>query len=138
MYSRTHKTVRGTAGAFAEVINTTTYTTKITIHNKHVFAIPDLIVRDIIPISDDKRIKVLLRKPDGLADSKDGQTLDKADGLKIRWQAMVDGKGGEKEGKFEWVWNVDAGAQIKLDAEWEVKAPSDLPHSEFADVFGGF
>jgi len=36
----------------------------------------------------------------------------------------VDGKGGEKEGKFEWKWEVGSGAKVNLEAEWEIK-PSE-------------
>lgn len=119
--------MRSVSGSFAEATNTTIYTSKTTIHNKHAFAISDLIVRDVVPMSGDKRVKVILRKPEGLADARDGVIVDlKQGGLKARWEKLVDGKGGEKEGKFEWTWKVDSGAQIKLEAEWEVKAPADV------------
>jgi hypothetical protein len=125
-YSRSARTVKSASGSFAEVTNTSTYISKITIHNKHAFAISDLVIRDVIPMSDDKRVKVILRKPEGLCDAKDGEVVDmKRDGLKVNWEKVVDGKGGEKEGKFEWRWKVDPGAQVKLEAEWEVKAPAD-------------
>jgi hypothetical protein len=130
-YARSARTVRSSAGTFAEVYNTTTYTSKITIHNKHPFPISELTVRDAVPLSDDKRIKVILRKPTGLADAKDGQVVDlKNNGLKVQWEKIVDGKGGEKEGRFEWLWKVEGGAQIKLEAEWEVKAPADIRWNE--------
>jgi hypothetical protein len=81
----------------------------------------------VVPTCEDKRVKVILRKPEGLADAKDGEAVDlKKDGLKVGWEKLVDGKGGEKEGRFEWSWKVDAGSQVKLEAEWEVKAPADI------------
>jgi hypothetical protein len=128
MYWRSSRTVKSAAGTFAEVTNTTTYTTKITIHNKHAFAISDLVVREVVPMSDDRRVKVILRKPEGLADAKDGDVVMdlKKDGLRMNWEKTVDGKGGEKEGMFAWTWQVESGAQIKLEAEWEVKAPADI------------
>lgn len=130
-YTRSGRTVRSPGGAFSEVVNTTTYTTKITIHNKHAFALADLRVRDIVPMSDDKRVKVILRKPAGLADAKDGQVVDvKSDGnqtgLQTMWEKAVDGSGGEKEGRYEWKWKVDGGAKVTFEAEWEIKAPADL------------
>jgi len=85
-------------------------------------------------MSEDKRIKVILRKPVGLADAKDGQVVDMQNGLKVSWEKVVDGKGGEKEGRFEWLWKVDAGSQVKMEAEWEVKAPADVKWAE--SVFG--
>lgn len=80
----------------------------------------------------DKRLKVILRKPKDLADAKAGQVVDLNDGLKVRWTDVVEGKGGEKEGQFEWLWKVEAGAKVTLDAEWEVKAPSDISWYEHA------
>lgn len=136
-YSRTSRTVRSTGGAFTEAVNTTTYTTRISIHNKHQFPIANLIVRDVIPTSDDKRAKVILRKPEGLADAKDGQLVDlKKDGLKVSWESLAEGKGGEKEGRFEWKWKVDSGAKVALEAEWEVKAPADIAWAETSTLFG--
>ncbi len=126
-YSRTSKTVKSSGGAFSEVTNTTTYTTTISIHNKHQFHISDLIVRDIIPTCEDKRVKVVLRKPEGLADAKEGEWVDIGkEGLKVGWEKVVDGKGGEKDGKFEWRWKIGSGAKVKLEAEWEVNAPGEI------------
>ena len=128
-YSRSVKTARSSGGTFAEVTNTTTYTNTTTIHNKHRFPLSEIIIRDVIPTAEDKRIKVLLRKPDGLVDAKDGQVVDLKklkDGLKVRWSPLVDGKGGEKEGRFEFMWKVDAGAKVTVQSEWEVKTPADL------------
>jgi hypothetical protein len=125
-YSRSARTVRSAAGTFAEAFHTTTYTSKIIIHNKHAFTISELVVRDVVPTCEDKRVRVILRKPEGLADAKDGQVVDLKDGLKVGWEKVADGKGGEKEGRFEWLWKVDAGSQVKLEAEWEVKAPDHV------------
>jgi hypothetical protein len=92
-------------------------------------------IRDVLPLSEDKRVKIILRKPDGLADAKDGQVVDlKApnQGLKVRWSPLVDGKGGEKEGRFEFGGKVDAGAKVTVECQWEVKAPADLMWHEAA------
>ncbi|TFK61692.1 hypothetical protein BDN72DRAFT_863410 [Pluteus cervinus] len=135
-YTRTSKTVKSGGGSFVEAINTTTYTTHISIHNKHQFPIEHLIVKDVIPTSDDKRVKVILRKPEGLAGAKDGEVLDLGAsavsnaGLKVGWVKSTIWEGGEKEGKFEWKWNVDSGAKVKLEAEWEVNAPADVTTTE--------
>jgi hypothetical protein len=126
-YARSSKTVTSQGGSFQEVFNTTTYNTKITIHNKHPFALTDLVVRDIIPTCDDKRAKVLLRKPEGLADAKDGEVVKLAPpGLKVMWGKTWDGRAAEKDGRFEWAWSVDGGAKAVLEAEWELKAPTDV------------
>ncbi|KAJ7239375.1 hypothetical protein B0H12DRAFT_1237581 [Mycena haematopus] len=126
-YARSSKTVTSQGGSFQEVFNTTTYNTKITIHNKHGFALTDLVVRDIIPTCDDKRAKVLLRKPVGLADAKDGEVVKLTPpGLKVMWGKTWDGRAGEKDGRFEWAWSVEGGAKVVLEAEWELKAPADV------------
>ncbi|KAF5379823.1 hypothetical protein D9615_005794 [Tricholomella constricta] len=127
-YSRTARTVKSESGAFTETTNTTTHMTKITIYNKHTFAIPELVVRDAVPTCDDKRARIILRKPEGLADAKDGEEVDikgEAEGLRAMWGKLVDGKGGEKEGKFEWRTGIKAKDKVMLEAQWEVKAPAD-------------
>lgn len=78
----------------------------------------------------------MLRKPLALADAKDGQVVDlENDSLKVGWEKLVDGKGGEKDGKFEWKWKVGNGAKVNLEAEWEVKAPGDVPWVEASPLF---
>lgn len=132
-YSRTFKTLRVDSGAFAEAHNTTTYTNTTTIHNKHRFPLSEVIIRDIIPLADDNRVKVHLKNPDGLADAKDGQVVELkkvAEGLKVRWSPLVDGKGGEKQGRFEFLSNVDVGGKAIVESGWEVKAPADLRWQE--------
>jgi hypothetical protein len=71
--------------------------------------------------------------------SKDGQIVDLKnlnEGLKVRWSPLVDGKGGEKEGRFEFLWKVDAGAKVTVQSEWEVKAPADVLWHESTSLFG--
>ena len=97
--------------------------------------VPDLEVQDVIPTCDDKRVKVLLRKPEGLANAKDGEEVlvdkGKEDGPKIMWEKLVDGKGGEKEGKFQWKGSVKAKDKLELEAQWDVKGPADVNWVEF-------
>ena len=50
----------------------------------------------------------------------------KDDGLLVGWEKLVDGKGGEKEGKFEWKWKVGSGAKVNHEAEWEIKVPGEV------------
>jgi hypothetical protein len=132
-YTRSLKTTRNSAGTFAEVTYTTTYINTTTIHNKHRFPLSEITIRDAIPMSEDKRVKVFLRKPDGLVDAKDGQVIDLKklmEGQKVRWSPLVDGKGGEKEGRFEFLWKVDAGEKVTVVSEWDVKAPADVTWHE--------
>jgi len=99
------------------------------------FPLSEITICDVIPISEDKRIRVLLRKPDGLVDAKDGQVIDLKklkEGLKVRWSPRVDGKGGEKEGRFEFLWTVAVEAKVTVVSEWEVKAPADAAWHEIS------
>jgi hypothetical protein len=103
------------------VTNTTIYSTIITVEKKHPFPISELIVHDIVPLTVDKRIKAILRKPAGLADTKDGEWVDllKDEGFKVGWGKVVGGKGGEP-GKFEWLWKADGGKKVCFKSEFEV------------------
>lgn len=98
--------------------------------------ISDLIARDAIPTCDDKRVKVILRKPEGLADAKEGElvTVNKVEEVKVGWEKLVDGKGGEKDGKFEWRASVKAKDKVTLEVQWEVKAPADTFWAESLGV----
>ncbi|KAF9450483.1 hypothetical protein P691DRAFT_810305 [Macrolepiota fuliginosa MF-IS2] len=140
-YSRVLKSVKEGSGAFADVANVTTYTTWITVQNKHDFPIERLTLRDAIPISDDSRVRVVLRKPKELVEAKgvfvkvnratgDSGEPDE-DGLMVRWAK-------EKEGLYEYKWRVDGDDKISLGTVFEVKASSDLTcsFSEFTNGFG--
>lgn len=131
-YSRVSKTSKSAGGSFVEAINTTTWTSRITVHNKHSFAIDDLIVREVVPISSDPRVKVILRRPEGLATAKQGEFVAaEGQGGLVGWEPLVDGAGGEKEGKFEWRSSVPSGTlKTSFEAEWETQAPADVTLSE--------
>ncbi|KAF8480302.1 hypothetical protein DFH94DRAFT_630541 [Russula ochroleuca] len=139
-YSRTAKRAddSGAAGersAFSEQWAATTYRSRMTVTNRHPFAC-ELVVRDGVPVSEDeKRVSVVLRHPAGLADMGQGEevVLRAKDGGRerdgeqtVRWSKVVDGKGGRKEGLFEWVVEVEAGKELTIETEWDVKAPVSL------------
>ena len=132
--------------SFAEPSKTTTRTVTTTITNGHSFDLSGLVVRDAIPLGNDEaNIKVALRQPEGLAQAKDGEevavVLSPATNVagdseperqeaKVHWTRTENGGGGEKEGLYEWVCEVKAGKKVRLEAEWEVKAPSSLRWEE--------
>ena len=43
---------------------------------------------------------------------------------------IEDGKGGEKDGMYEWVCGMAAGKKIELVAEWDIKVPASLHWEE--------
>ncbi|KAI0320019.1 hypothetical protein OF83DRAFT_1162652 [Amylostereum chailletii] len=130
-YTRVSTLEHAPASTFTERFNTTTYTNRTVIHNGHGFALDTLLVRDSVPLSDDeKRVRVILRRPEVLAEAKDGEEKNVPDGegghQTIRWYKSEDGKGGEKEGLYEWVCAMPAGKKIVLETQWDVKAPVDV------------
>ncbi|KAI0750045.1 hypothetical protein C8Q80DRAFT_1269826 [Daedaleopsis nitida] len=123
--------------SFAEPSKTTTRTAVTTVRNGHQFDISDLVVRDALPLGDgDANIKVMLRKPDGLAQAKDEEEVavdlgESVQDAKVRWSKVEKGKGGEKDGMFEWgCGTVAAGTEVKFEAEWDIKSPANVQWEE--------
>ena len=135
-YNTEARTTEEPARNFAEASKTTTQTLTTTILNGHSFDLDGVIVRDSLPLGDaEAKIKVALQKPTGLAQAKDGEEIAVAldgevGGAKVRWSAIVDGKGGEKDGVYEWVCKIPAGKKVELEVEWDVKAPAGLRWEE--------
>lgn len=127
-------------------------TARTTVQNKGSTAVKNLVVRDSLPVpggvNDEKDLfKVHLRKPEGLAEASADDLVDvrnevssseadkkKLAGVKrkIRWSKLENGKGGEEEGKYEWVVDVLPGEEISLCTEWDVKAPDSFKWAEVA------
>ena len=80
----------------------------------------------------------MLRKPEGLARAKDGEEVavvleGEARDVRVRWTEVEDGKGGEKDGIYEWVCSVPGGETVRLEAKWDVRSPGDLQWGEQSD-----
>ena len=100
------------------------------------------------PTPQDRRVQVVLKNPISLSRAPNGSTVTifpplsviaegtsgvpnpklyegKAKDIFVKWSKLgADGKGGEKEGKYEWViGGLKAGAEIQLVSEWDVQAP---------------
>ncbi|CDO75131.1 hypothetical protein BN946_scf185010.g56 [Trametes cinnabarina] len=142
-YQKDEKTEHEPRRNFAEPQKTTTRTMVTTITNRHNFDIEELVVREAVPLgSENDKVHVVLRKPAGLAEAKDGQVIvDHAEGddeeavkPKVRWTEAKDGKGGEKDGLFEWICAIPAGKEVTLKAQWDVKSPSELDWAEQAQT----
>lgn len=138
-YERTSKTMTDEARKFGGFQSSvTTYTSWTTVKNNRSTAVKQLILKDALPLGDDdKDWRVILRKPKGLADATQDEEVDVRDGgqskRKVRWTKLSDGKGGETEGKYEWVLDVPAGDEITLVAEWDVKTCKGELWSERAE-----
>ncbi|RDX54090.1 hypothetical protein OH76DRAFT_1415579 [Lentinus brumalis] len=135
-YSQKSHTEHEAARSFAEPTKTTTRTITVTATNGHTFDIPKLLIPDVIPLGDeDANIKVMLRKPDGLAQIKDSEevtvgSMGDVKEVKARWSKVNNGKGGEQDGMYEWVCAVPAGKKVIVEAEWAIKAPSNVKWEE--------
>lgn len=110
------------------------YTTTVTLKNKRATPIKGFVVRDIVPVADSKDIKVVLTKPAGLAEAEEGkdvkveeqieeQTEGEKGEVKIHWRKCSGEKGGMKEGRLEWVVDLEAKEEKALVLEWEVVTP---------------
>ena len=118
-------------------MKTTTRTVTTTVANKHQFPVSPLIIRDALPVCDHgSKVKVMLRKPDGLARATAEDQVavnvggDVTDAI-VRWTKVVNGKGGEKDGMFEWVCGtVAAGEEVVFEAEWDIKMPAKTQWAE--------
>lgn len=96
-------------------------------------------VKERLPTCDDRRVSIVLRRPKVLAGMKDGAMPaavgdiskegkdDKASiteaGQTVHWEPLVRGRGGEKEGRFEWLAQVESGASVEFRLEYEVRVP---------------
>ncbi|KAH9009643.1 hypothetical protein EDB85DRAFT_2243724 [Lactarius pseudohatsudake] len=118
---RADKPLDAAARAFSEQWASTAFTSRTTITNSHPFALRSLVLRDAVPVSEDgERVNVVLRRPAALVDLEQGEELE------VRWCKSVDGKGGRKEGLFEWVVDVGANEEVTIETKWDVKAPVSL------------
>ncbi|KAH9027688.1 hypothetical protein EDB85DRAFT_2133997 [Lactarius pseudohatsudake] len=120
---RADKPLDAAAHAFSKQWASTAFTSRTTITNSHPFALRSLVLRDAVPVSEDgERVNVVLRRPAALADLEQGEELER----KVQWCKSVDGKGGRKEGLFEWVVDVGANEEVTIETEWDIKAPVSL------------
>jgi uncharacterized protein (TIGR02231 family) len=137
-YNLTSTSETSKASSFVEQYKTTKYTSTTTIQNRHTDQYPiSIIEKSSVPVAplDDDRIRVFLRKPDGLAETEDGVevNLGREDGFKAKWISAGDDsqkKGGKKTGKFVWLGKIDSGQKVVLVSEWEVRAPIDVDWKE--------
>ncbi|KAH9948604.1 hypothetical protein B0H21DRAFT_890433 [Amylocystis lapponica] len=138
--TRTRRARGDTLHPFPEPTNRTTFTVRTVVANRGTRAVPALVVREVVPLSEDGRISVVLKQPNGLAEAKDGEDVVVEDEestrggretqKRARWGKVVDGRGGEKAGVFEWISAVDPGESVTFVAEWEARAPVSVAWEE--------
>ncbi|KAL5525761.1 hypothetical protein ACEPAG_7098 [Sanghuangporus baumii] len=128
--------VSSSGSAYAAQTTVTTYKIATTVTNGHGFAVKGVRVRDCAPNvgqtsqnTSGPGIKVVIKRPEGLGEASPEAFVDvpkvsssSTCSVKVRW----DGDGGEKEGKYVWLVDLGAGEEVKLEAEYEVRAPADF------------
>lgn len=90
----------------------------------------NILVRDVIPVSGDERIRVVLRSPEGLENAGEGVYVQVQDDVVVSWMKNVDGTevGGKEEGRIEWNCALDLGEEVELKMEWDVIVPVNLSY----------
>lgn len=90
-------------------------------------------------------MKVLLKRPTALLSSAElegaedgddvasdttetkGKEVEGREKCVAQWQEAKGGKGGRKDGLFEWICeDIEAGKEISVETEWDVRAPADV------------
>lgn len=96
------------------------FTVTLTLNNKRDSPLKGLVVRDVIPVSEISQVKVLLLKPEGLAEAQEGNDVTVEDGVKVRWFEPIGDRGGMKEGRHQWLVDLEGRETKVLVTEWEV------------------
>ena len=106
----------------------TTYHSRMMVTSRHSVTLRGLVLRDNVPVSEDeRRASIVLRCPVGLTRLEQGEELKVGEGESrsrnrtVQWSKVVGGKGGKKEDLFEWVVEVEAGEEVTIETEWDVK-----------------
>lgn len=100
------------------------FTVTLTLKNKRDSPLKGLVVRDVVPVSDITQVNVLLLKPEGLAEAQEGKDVTVEDGVKVRWFEPIGNRGGMKEGRHQWLVDLEGRETKVLVTEWEVSAIS--------------
>jgi hypothetical protein len=138
-YARKPRVFTTTTTAFSAQTNCSTYHVTTILQNTHSFAVKDVILRDVVPLSPDiqgvnignllQSIRVVLKEPRGLSEARPETNIvaenkssrnNVGSSVHVRWEGTV----GDKSGKYEWVASVGAGEEVKVEAVIEIHAPS--------------
>lgn len=113
---------------FVERLWTTACTARYAVTNGHAFAIPQLVLRDALPVSANPQIAVVVNA----VREKDPRAADgnSAEVVGVLGENVREREGREGEGLFEWVRGVEAGQTVVLHAEWEIHTPSGVSWEE--------
>lgn len=132
VHRRTARTEEAPERPFVERLWTTTCTARYAVTNGHAFALPQLLLRDALPVSANPQIAVVVKavreKDPHATDS--GFAAGGAQDDAVLGENVREPEGKEGEGLFEWVRSVEAGQTALLQAEWEIHTPSGVSWEE--------
>ena len=118
---------------FGERKYITKYTVRTYITNNHPFPISNLIVRDALPLAPYDNVKVVLRKPEGLAEARAGEKIRVAGNVNVEWSRKSRGSLSSVEGKYKWLVSLEGNKGCTLETEWEIQSSSDSLWEEVDD-----
>ncbi|KZT38855.1 hypothetical protein SISSUDRAFT_1119383 [Sistotremastrum suecicum HHB10207 ss-3] len=101
---------------------TTSYKTSISLRNTSSSFIDHILVRDIVPTSEDDRIRIKITEPSSLTSLPEVVLREVSGVALIRWL-------NKKEGKVEWVRWTEPNEEVKLQLKWDVVAPIGMKYS---------
>jgi len=109
---------------FAEACERTNCSTTIKIKNTHPYAIPELVIRDAIPVGKEP-YSVILTEPKQLASVEQDGTVLLEDGLNVRWSKEKPSS--KDDGLVEWVISkLGSGKERTIKLEWTVECPKGV------------
>lgn len=81
-------------------------------------------------------IKVIIKRPEGLGEAAPEKLVHVASpsrfsSVRVRWGRDW----GHKEGRYEWIVDIGPGEEVKLEAEYEIRAPADYVWHMSEDYF---
>jgi hypothetical protein len=90
-----------------------------------------LFIRDGIPVPEDKTHKVLLRKPEALAEAEGHSIIQVQKDVTVKWKG---GDSGKAKGLIGRLGSIDAGKTLDLEASWAVKTPTLIDWTEVKTI----
>jgi hypothetical protein len=97
-YSSQCSSPKDEGGGFSEAFKSTDVLVKLSSQNNHRYKIEELYIQNGIHVPSGKRSRVLLQKPEGLAEAEADEKVEVSKGVLVRWK---DGESGKAKGLME-------------------------------------
>lgn len=137
-FSTKSKRLPSQGGLFSAVENKILYTVTTVVKNTKESKVRGMIVRDVVPTSENNAVKVVLTKPKRLAEMEEGEELEVEAGVRVHWCKAVGDIGGMKEGRLQWIVDLNGKEEKTLVLEWEVVTPPSFRWNYNSNTQKGF